>query len=113
MSPIRPVAASNLAKCPPITWDLHLILLYNPRLDEILQLILNELDDPTNFSLASKSIYAFTQDPYVRASYFIARYGKIQAFFWALGRGKLMDKPTIDVCLVLFSFNLVHFFFFV
>ena len=65
--------------------------------DEVVQLILNELDDPTHFSLVSKRFYVFTQDPYVRAWYFISRYGKIQALFWALGRGRLMNGQVIDV----------------
>lgn len=65
--------------------------------DEVLQLILNELDDPTNLSLASKRLYAFTRDPYVRAWYFISRYGKIQALYWALGRGRLMNEDVINV----------------
>ena len=62
-----------------------------------MQLIINELDDPTHFSLVSKRFYTFTQDPYVRASYFISRYGKIQALYWALGRGRLMNGKVIDV----------------
>ncbi|KAF7797419.1 hypothetical protein EIP86_008614 [Pleurotus ostreatoroseus] len=68
-------------------------------LDEILQIILNELDDPSNFSLTSKRLYAFTQDPYVRAMYFLSRYGPIQALYWALGRGRLMTKEVIDTLL--------------
>lgn len=69
----------------------------SPSTDEILQIIINELDDPTNFSLTSKGIYAFTLDPYVRATYFISRYGKIQALYWAFGRPRLMNKRVIDV----------------
>ncbi|GBE84947.1 hypothetical protein SCP_0701290 [Sparassis crispa] len=65
--------------------------------DEIIQIILNELENPTNFSLISKRFYQFTQDPYVRASYFLARYGRIQALYWALGRGKLMNEKVIDI----------------
>lgn len=64
---------------------------------EIVQLILNELDNPTNFSLTSKYYYAFTQDPYVRSTYFLCRYGRIQALYWALGRGRLMTPKVIDV----------------
>ncbi|KAI0071695.1 hypothetical protein K474DRAFT_1686956 [Panus rudis PR-1116 ss-1] len=67
--------------------------------DEILQLILNELDNPTNFSLTSKSIYAFTRVPYVRATYFLSRYGNTHALYYALGRGKLMSKEVIDILL--------------
>ncbi|OCH86395.1 hypothetical protein OBBRIDRAFT_761400 [Obba rivulosa] len=65
--------------------------------DEIIQLILNELNDPTNLSLVSKRYYSFTQDPYVRASYFLSRYGRIQAYYWALGRGRLMTNQVIDI----------------
>ncbi|KAI0345775.1 hypothetical protein BDW22DRAFT_1467054 [Trametopsis cervina] len=71
----------------------------SPLTDEVLQLILNELDDPTNLSLASKRLYAFTRDPYVRAWYFISRYGKIQALYWALGRGRLMNEDVINTLL--------------
>ena len=70
--------------------------------DEILQIVINELDDPTSFSLISKQYYAFTQDPYVRASYFLSRHGPIQALYWALGRGRLMNERVIDVRSVLF-----------
>ena len=62
-----------------------------------MQLILNELDDPTTLSLISKRFYTFTQDPYVRSSYFLCRYGRIQALYWALGRGRLMNAKVIDV----------------
>ncbi|KAI0086520.1 hypothetical protein BDY19DRAFT_1093207 [Irpex rosettiformis] len=67
--------------------------------DEVVQLIINELDDPTHLSLASKRFYTFTQDPYVRAWYFISRYGKIQALYWALGRGRLMNGKVINTLL--------------
>ncbi|TFK52615.1 hypothetical protein OE88DRAFT_1807498 [Heliocybe sulcata] len=65
--------------------------------DEILQLILIELDDPTDFTLVSKRFYQLSQDPYVRATYFLARHGPMQAFFWAFGRGKLMTDKVIDI----------------
>lgn len=65
--------------------------------DEILQLILNELNHPATFALLSKRHHQFTQDPYVRATYFLARYGRIQALYWALGRGKLMNERVLDV----------------
>ncbi|KAH9950579.1 hypothetical protein B0H21DRAFT_722324 [Amylocystis lapponica] len=67
--------------------------------DEVIQLVLNEISNPTSFSLVSKRFYEFTQDPYVRASYFLARYGRIQALYWALGRGKLMNERVINVML--------------
>ncbi|CCM03531.1 uncharacterized protein FIBRA_05665 [Fibroporia radiculosa] len=69
---------------------------------EIVQLILNELDDPTAFSLISKRYYNFTQDPYVRSSYFLSRYGRIQALYWALGRGKLLTERVIDDLILLY-----------
>ena len=65
--------------------------------DEVLQLVLNELDDPTPLSRVSKRFLTFSQDPYVRASYFLARHGKLQALFYAFGRGKLMTEKVIDV----------------
>ena len=69
-----------------------------PRLpDEIIQIILNSLEDPSHFSLVSRRCYAITQDPYVRASYFISRYGRTQAFYYAFHRGKLLNEKVIDV----------------
>ncbi|OSX59849.1 hypothetical protein POSPLADRAFT_1075353 [Postia placenta MAD-698-R-SB12] len=67
--------------------------------DEIIQIILNELDDPTAFSQLSKRYHHFTKDPYVRSSYFLTRYGRIQAIFWALGRGKLVNERVLDILL--------------
>ncbi|KAI0947141.1 hypothetical protein AcV7_009642 [Taiwanofungus camphoratus] len=67
--------------------------------DEIIQIILNELDDPSSFSILSKRFHQFTQDPYVRSSYFISRYGRIQALFFAMGRGKLINERVIDIML--------------
>ena len=66
-------------------------------IDEILQIILNELDDPSNLSLTSKRLHAFTQDPYVRAHYFLSRYGRPQPLYWALGRGRLLNERVLDV----------------
>ncbi|KAI9058363.1 hypothetical protein FKP32DRAFT_1597452 [Trametes sanguinea] len=67
--------------------------------DEILQLILNELNNPSSFVQVSKRNHEFSQDPYVRATYFLARYGRIQALYWALGRGKLLNERVIDILL--------------
>ncbi|RPD62424.1 hypothetical protein L226DRAFT_332261 [Lentinus tigrinus ALCF2SS1-7] len=67
--------------------------------DEILQLILNELNDPAAFSMLSKRHQEFTKDPYVRAMYFLTRYGRIQALYWALGRGKLLSERMLDILL--------------
>ncbi|KAL1950260.1 hypothetical protein VTO73DRAFT_5384 [Trametes versicolor] len=67
--------------------------------DEVLQLILNELSNPVAFTLISKRHHEFSKDPYVRASYFLARSGRIQALYWALGRGKLLNERVIDILL--------------
>ncbi|KAI0720494.1 hypothetical protein C8T65DRAFT_633184 [Cerioporus squamosus] len=67
--------------------------------DEILQLILNELNDPAAFSMLSRRNHEFTKDPYVRAVYFLTRYGRIQALYWALGRGKLLSERMLDILL--------------
>jgi hypothetical protein len=76
--------------------------------DEVLQLIFFELNDPTHFILVSKRFYKFSQVPYVRAHYFLARYGPIQAMFWALGRGKIITERVIDVSVsVCHSFHLL------
>ena len=68
--------------------------------------MLNELDDPTSFTQVSKRFFNFTQDPYVRASYFLARHGRLQALFYAFGRGKLMTERVIDVRLLIFPSSL-------
>ncbi|EIW80954.1 hypothetical protein CONPUDRAFT_137081 [Coniophora puteana RWD-64-598 SS2] len=65
--------------------------------DEVIQLILYELNDPTHLTLASKRFLHVSRDPYVRAHYFLTRYGKMQAMFWALGRGRLMTDKVIDI----------------
>ena len=66
-------------------------------LDEIIELIIYELDDPTALTLTSKRFLRVSQDPYVRAHYFLTRYGHMDAMFWALGRGKLLNEKVIDV----------------
>ncbi|KAJ7212114.1 hypothetical protein GGX14DRAFT_447478 [Mycena pura] len=65
--------------------------------DEILQLIFFDLPDPSSLSRASCRLYAFSQDPYVRAHYFIARYGKLQGIYFALARGKLLSRSVLDI----------------
>jgi len=67
--------------------------------DEVLQLIFYELIDPTPLTLVSKRFYRFSQDPYVRANYFLARYGPIEAMFHALGRPKIIDNQVLDILL--------------
>ncbi|KAL4073230.1 hypothetical protein V8B97DRAFT_2023022 [Scleroderma yunnanense] len=65
--------------------------------DEIIELIVYELDDPTALTLTSKRFLRVSQDPYVRAHYFLTRYGHMDAMFWALGRGKLLNEKVIDI----------------
>lgn len=65
--------------------------------DEIIQLIIYELNDPTALILTSRRFLWVSQDPYVRAHYFLTRYGHMDAMFWALGRGKLLNEKVIDV----------------
>lgn len=65
--------------------------------DEVIELIFYELDDPTALTLTSKHFHNVSQDPYVRAHYFLNRYGRMDAMFWALGRGKIMNDKVIDI----------------
>ncbi|KAH9047699.1 hypothetical protein EDB84DRAFT_1586418 [Lactarius hengduanensis] len=67
--------------------------------DEVLQIIFNEIDHPTSFVLVCRRFNALSRDPYVRAHYFLARYGSVQALYWALGRGKLITEQVLDVLL--------------
>ncbi|TFK64618.1 hypothetical protein BDN72DRAFT_254986 [Pluteus cervinus] len=67
--------------------------------DEVLQLIFYELPDPTALTLTSKRFHTFSQDPYVRAHYFLTRYGHIQAMYFAFGRGKLLTERVLDILL--------------
>ncbi|EAU85991.2 hypothetical protein CC1G_03014 [Coprinopsis cinerea okayama7 len=66
---------------------------------EVLQLIFFELVDPSPLTLVSRRLYSFSQDPYVRARYFLAHYGPAEAMFQALGRGKLLTERVIDILL--------------
>lgn len=65
--------------------------------DEVLQLIIYELNDPSSLSIACKRFYGLSKDPYVRASYFLIRYGETQAIYHALGRGKLITPRVLDI----------------
>ncbi|KIK52027.1 hypothetical protein GYMLUDRAFT_50095 [Collybiopsis luxurians FD-317 M1] len=65
--------------------------------DEILQLIFSSLHDPTPFTLLSKRLYDFSQDPYARAQYFLNRYGRAQAIYEALGKGKVVNEKVLDI----------------
>ncbi|KAI0699093.1 Squalene/phytoene synthase-domain-containing protein [Cytidiella melzeri] len=97
--PVRPVFLSTVPAA-----------LYLERLEKCTSLLARhdlhdlELDaghirDGSSLCLVSKRFYTVTQDPYIRAWYFISRYGKIQAFYWALGRGRLMNGKVIDTLL--------------
>ncbi|KAF9220958.1 hypothetical protein BS17DRAFT_786268 [Gyrodon lividus] len=65
--------------------------------DEIVELIIYELNDPTALSLTSKRLLRVSRDPYVRAHYFLHRFGHMDAMFWALGRGKVLNEKVIDI----------------
>jgi len=65
--------------------------------DEILQLIFYELTDPSPLTSVSRHFHHFSQDPYVRAHYFLIHYGPIEAMYHALGRGKVLTDRVLDV----------------
>ncbi|EIN12632.1 hypothetical protein PUNSTDRAFT_97433 [Punctularia strigosozonata HHB-11173 SS5] len=67
--------------------------------NEILQLVFFELDDPTPLIACSRRYLTFSQDPWIRASYFLSRYGRIQAFYYAFSRGRILTPAVIDVML--------------
>ncbi|KAI0304324.1 Squalene/phytoene synthase-domain-containing protein [Multifurca ochricompacta] len=67
--------------------------------DEVLQIIFNEIDHPSSFVVTCRRFNVFSRDPYVRAHYFLSRYGSIEALYWALGRGKLTTEQVLDVLL--------------
>ncbi|KAG9127110.1 hypothetical protein FRC07_000614 [Ceratobasidium sp. 392] len=68
---------------------------------DVLLLIFIQLDDPAALSATSKRFHAISKESYTRALYFVTRYGHQHAMYWALGRGKLVDKQTLDDPLVL------------
>lgn len=70
---------------------------YPGNVDEILQLIYYELPDPSPLTLVSRRLHTFSQDPYVRARYFLTHYGPTEAMYYALGRGKVLTERVIDV----------------
>lgn len=65
--------------------------------DEVLQLVFYELTDPGPLTLVSRRFHTFSQDPYIRANYFLIYYGPIEAMYYALGRGKLLNERVLDV----------------
>ena len=66
--------------------------------DEVIQLIFYELSDPSPLTFVSQRFYRFSQDPYVRAHYFLIHYGPTEAMYYALGRGKIITERVLDVC---------------
>ena len=72
--------------------------LFNRVSDEVIQLIFYELPDPSTLTLVSQRFYRFSQDPYVRAHYFLIHYGPIEAMYYALGRGRILTERVLDVC---------------
>ncbi|CEL62481.1 hypothetical protein RSOLAG1IB_04837 [Rhizoctonia solani AG-1 IB] len=65
--------------------------------DDVLFLIFIQLDDPLSLSQTSKRFNRISKESYTRALYFITRYGHQHAMYWALGRGKLVDKQMLDI----------------
>ncbi|KAN0087454.1 hypothetical protein V8E55_006075 [Tylopilus felleus] len=65
--------------------------------DDIIHLIIYELNDPTALTLTSKRFLSISRDPYVRAHYFLHRYGHMDAMYWALGRGRVLNDKVIDI----------------
>ncbi|KDR82830.1 hypothetical protein GALMADRAFT_220831 [Galerina marginata CBS 339.88] len=67
--------------------------------DEVLQLVFYELPDPSSLTLVSQRFHRFSQDPYVRAHYFLNHYGPVEAMYYALGRGKVVTERVLDILL--------------
>lgn len=76
--------------------------------DEIVQLIFYELTDPSPLTQVSRRFHRFSQDPYVRAHYFLAHYGPLEAIYHALGRGRVMTERVFDVRRCILSVYLSH-----
>ncbi|TFK40782.1 hypothetical protein BDQ12DRAFT_770762 [Crucibulum laeve] len=67
--------------------------------DEVIQLIFYELSDPGPLTKSSRRFHAFSQDPYIRAHYFLTRYGEEHAIYYALGRGRVINEAVLDMLL--------------
>ncbi|CAA7261575.1 unnamed protein product [Cyclocybe aegerita] len=67
--------------------------------DEILQLIFCELTEPGPLTQVSQHFHRFSQDPYVRAHYFLTHYGPVEAMYYALGRGRILTERVLDILL--------------
>ncbi|KAK7048365.1 hypothetical protein R3P38DRAFT_2868905 [Favolaschia claudopus] len=64
--------------------------------DEVLADIFFCVDDPTPL-IACRRLLHLSQDPYVRAHYFLTRYGRIQALYFAFCRAKLVTPRVLDI----------------
>ncbi|KAJ7250871.1 hypothetical protein B0H12DRAFT_1324188 [Mycena haematopus] len=67
--------------------------------DEVLSLIFYKIPDPAALTQVNRRLLLFSQDPYVRAHYFLTRHGRIQALYFAFARGKLLTPRVIDILL--------------
>ncbi|KAG6830977.1 hypothetical protein H0H87_006628 [Tephrocybe sp. NHM501043] len=67
--------------------------------DEVVQIVFYDLADPGPLTLVNKRFYHFSQDPYIRAHYFLSHYGPTEAIFHALGRGKILNEQVLDILL--------------
>ncbi|VDC00750.1 unnamed protein product [Peniophora sp. CBMAI 1063] len=65
--------------------------------DEVLQLILNDLSDPSAFVKVNKRLYALSRVPYTRASYLLARHGLAEVLFHALGRADILTGRVLEI----------------
>lgn len=50
-----------------------------------------------SLTAVSKRFNEVSRDPYVRAHYFLTRHGHLNAMYWALGRGRVINERVIDV----------------
>ncbi|TFL01839.1 hypothetical protein BDV98DRAFT_604495 [Pterulicium gracile] len=65
--------------------------------DEIIQAIIFQLEDPSSLVRTNRRFLTISKDSYVRARYFLVRYGNAEALFWALGRGGLLNERVLDI----------------
>ncbi|KAJ7044120.1 hypothetical protein C8F04DRAFT_1389517 [Mycena alexandri] len=52
---------------------------------------------PSSAGFLPKFLSLPNEDPYVRAHYFLARYGSLEALYFALARGKLLTPRVLDI----------------
>ncbi|KAF7299024.1 hypothetical protein MIND_00850700 [Mycena indigotica] len=72
---------------------------FNSCPEEILQLLLFSLSDPSAFSQVNRRINSVSRIPWVVAQYFIIRHGKNEALYHALGRGRLLCPSVLNILL--------------